>query len=178
VSNPILPQVFPNRISWIVNELYGKVRGKSLGKKQWGIRQTQTPHSQIPGREKCSKSARRPENRRSELCRDLNLTKLTCDNFVWLSRSFRFYPLQPSLSSGLSDAPWLNRRRPIYSLVSLNTNKSPPPPPPRPPHWCAWDVFCKNGTLLKDGKGRKLRAGWHGGVKKTSKETSSVRAPV
>ena len=36
----------------------------------------------------------------------------------------------------------------------------------------------KNDTLLKDGKGRKLRAGWHGGVKETSKETSSVRAPV
>ena len=38
--------------------------------------------------------------------------------------------------------------------------------------------FTKNDTLLKDGKGRKLRAGWHGGVKETSKETSSVRAPV
>ena len=50
--------------------------------------------------------------------------------------------------------------------------------PSRPPHWCAWDAFCKNDTLLKDGKGRKLRAGWHGGVKETSKETSSVRAPV
>ena len=33
--------------------------------------------------------------------------------------------------------------------------------PSRPPHWCAWDAFCKNDTLLKDGKGRKLRAGWH-----------------
>jgi hypothetical protein len=50
--------------------------------------------------------------------------------------------------------------------------------PPRPPHWCAWVAFSKNDTLLKDGKGRKLRAGWHGGVKETSKETSSVRAPV
>ena len=36
---------------------------------------------------------------------------------------------QPSLSSGLSDAPWLNRRRPgsLYSIIE--------PPPPPPPPW-------------------------------------------
>jgi hypothetical protein len=38
--------------------------------------------------------------------------------------------------------------------------------PSRPPHWCAWDAFCKNGTLLKDGKGRKLRADWQKNVER------------
>ena len=32
---------------------------------------------------------------------------------------------QPSLSSGLSDAPWLNRRRPGSSVVSSNKSSSP-----------------------------------------------------
>ncbi len=42
---------------------------------------------------------------------------------------------RPSLSSGWSDAPWPNRRRPgsLYSIVEYEY--PPPPPPPPPPLW-------------------------------------------
>jgi hypothetical protein len=43
---------------------------------------------------------------------------------------------QPSLSSGLSDAPWLNGRRP-GSLYSIIEYEYPPPPLPPPPPLCS-----------------------------------------